>query len=102
MTFDFIVMLLIVKIFYIFYQPIVMIFPQFVIYVLIYDYLKFRKDPSITSQEIANNISVALAVALSVYRFNTASYKPRHEKICLRDERPGRRHKMVCMSSEAS
>ena len=44
-----------------------MIFPQFVIYVLIDDYLKFRKDPSITSQEIANYISVALAVALSVY-----------------------------------
>ena len=52
---------------YIFYQPIIMIFPQFVIYVLIYDYLKFRKDPSITSQEIANYISVALAVALSVW-----------------------------------
>ena len=45
-----------------------MIFPQFVIYVLIGDYLKFRKDPSITSQEIANYISVALAVALSVDR----------------------------------
>ena len=45
-----------------------MIFPQFVIYLLIYDYLKFRKDPSITSQEIANYISVALAVALSVFR----------------------------------
>ena len=46
-----------------------MIFPQFVIYVLIDDYLKFRKDPSITSQEIANYmyISVALAVALSVW-----------------------------------
>ena len=44
-----------------------MIFPQFVIYVLIYNYLKFRNDPSITSQEIANYISVALAVALSVY-----------------------------------
>ena len=43
-----------------------MIFPQYVIYVLIYDYLKFRKDPSITSKEIANYISVALAVALSV------------------------------------
>ena len=43
-----------------------MIFPQFVIYVLIYNYLKFRKEPSITSQEIANYISVALAVALSV------------------------------------
>ena len=43
-----------------------MIFPQFVIYVLIEDYLKFRKDPSITFQEIANYISVALAVALSV------------------------------------
>ena len=46
-----------------------MIFPQFVIYVLIDDYLKFRKDPSITSQEIANYISVALAVALSVCLF---------------------------------
>ena len=34
---------------------------------LIYDYLKFRKDMSITSQEIANYIGVALAVALSVY-----------------------------------
>ena len=33
---------------------------------LIYDYLKFRKDPSITSQEVANYISFALAVALSV------------------------------------
>ena len=44
-----------------------MIFPQFVIYMLIYDYLKFRKDPSITSQEIVNYISVALAVALSVW-----------------------------------
>ena len=43
-----------------------MIFPQFVMFVLIYDYLKFRKDPSITSQDIANYISVALAVALSV------------------------------------
>ena len=44
-----------------------MMLPQFVIYVLIDNYLKFRKDPSITSQEIANYISVALAVALSVY-----------------------------------
>ena len=61
------------KDFYIFYQPIIMIFRQFVIYVLIYDYLKFRNDPSITSQEIANYISVALAVALSVY--NTGLYK---------------------------
>ena len=43
-----------------------MVFAQFVKYVLIDDYLKFRKDPSITSQEIANYISVALAVALSV------------------------------------
>ena len=41
-----------------------MIFPQFVIYVLIYDYLKFRKDPSITSQEIANYISVAFIIVL--------------------------------------
>ena len=43
-----------------------MIFLQFVIYVLNDDYLKFRKDQSITSQEIAHYISVALAVALSV------------------------------------
>ena len=43
-----------------------MIIPQYVIYVWIYDYLKFRKDPSITCQEKANYISVALAVALSV------------------------------------
>ena len=43
-----------------------MIFHQLVIYVLIDDYLKFRKDPSITSQEITNYITVALAVALSV------------------------------------
>ena len=43
-----------------------MIFPQFGIYVFIYDYLQFRKDPLLTSQEIANYISVALAVALSV------------------------------------
>ena len=68
MTFVFIVMLLIVKIFYIFDQLIIMIFPQYVIYVLIYDYPEIRKDPSITSKEIANYISVALAVALSVYR----------------------------------
>ena len=46
-----------------------MIFPQFVIYVLIDNYLKLRKDPSIISQEIANYISVALAVALSVVLF---------------------------------
>ena len=45
-----------------------MIFLQFVIYVLNDDYLKFRKDPSITSKEIANYISVALAVALGVYK----------------------------------
>ena len=43
-----------------------MMFLQFVIYVLNDHYLKFRKVPSITSQEIANYISVALAVALSV------------------------------------
>ena len=61
MTFDFIVMPLIVKIF-----NFIMIFPQYVKYVLIYHYLKLRKDPFITSQEIAKYISVALAVALSV------------------------------------
>ena len=66
-TFDFIVMLLIVKILTFFLQPIIMIFPQFIIYMSIYNYLKLRTDPSITSQEIANYISVALAVALSVY-----------------------------------
>ena len=32
----------------------------------------------------------------------TASYEPRHEKICLRGVRPGRRHKIVCMATEAS
>ena len=52
-----------------------MIFPQFIMYVLIYDYLKFRTDPSITSQEIANYISVALAVALSVYETELAPYR---------------------------
>ena len=46
-----------------------MIFPLFVIYVLIYEYLKFRKDLSIASQEIANYLSVALAVALSVENY---------------------------------
>ena len=44
-----------------------MIFPQFVIFVLIYDYLKFRKDSFFLSQEITNCISVTLAVALSVH-----------------------------------
>ena len=43
-----------------------MIFLQFVIYVLNDNYLKFRKDPSIISQDIVNYISVALVVALSV------------------------------------
>ena len=47
-----------------------MIFLQSVIYVLNNNYLKFGKDPSITSQEIANYISVALAVALSVYELH--------------------------------
>ena len=65
-TFDFYSDAFNCKDFYIFYQLIIMIFHQYVIYVLIYDYLKFRKDPSITSQEIANYISVALALALSV------------------------------------
>ena len=74
MTFDFIVMLLIVKIFTFFYQLIIMIFSQYVIYVLIYDYLKIRKDPSITSKEIANYISVALAVAFSVLALSTRIY----------------------------
>ena len=44
-----------------------MIFSQYVVYVLIYDNLKFRKDPSITAKEIAYYISVAFAVALSVH-----------------------------------
>ena len=51
-----------------------MIFPQFVIYVLIYVYPKFQKDLSITSQEIANYISVALAVALSVCPDGNATF----------------------------
>ena len=46
---------------------IIKILPQYVMYVMIYDYLKFRINQSITSKEIANHISVALAVALSVY-----------------------------------
>ena len=66
MTFDFIVVLLNVEIFT-FLSTDEKVFFQFVIYVLNDDYLKFRKDPSITSHEIANYISVALAVALSVY-----------------------------------
>ena len=49
-----------------------MILSQFVICVLIYDYPKFRKDPFITVQEIANFVSVALAVALSVLQYFTA------------------------------
>ena len=36
----------------------------------------------------------------NVYNFDTASYEPFHEKICLRGVR--RRHKMVCMATEAS
>ena len=51
-----------------------MIFPQFVIYVLIYDYLKFSKDPSITFQEIVNYINFALAVTLSVYTGGMAKF----------------------------
>ena len=38
----------------------------------------------------------------NLYNFNTASHEPHHEKICLRDVRPGRRDKMVCMATEAS
>ena len=62
MTFDFNC-----KDFYSIYQPIIMIFPQYVKYVLFYVQPKSGKDSSITSNEIANYISVALAVALSVY-----------------------------------
>ena len=51
-----------------------MIFPQFVMNVLIDDYIKFRKDPSITSQEKANYISVALAVAMSVLVLSLNSF----------------------------
>ena len=50
-----------------------MIFSEFVLYVLIYVCPKFRKDPSITSQAIANYISVELAVALSVVLIPTAN-----------------------------
>ena len=59
-----------------------MIFPQFAIYVLMYDYLKLRKDPSITSQEIANYISVALAVALSVVTFTDCFPEHTHVTLC--------------------
>ena len=57
-----------------------MIFLQFVIYVLNEDYLKIRKDPSTTSQEIANYISVALAVALSVHTVMLSV--PAASKVC--------------------
>ena len=45
-----------------------------------FDLLKFRKDPSITSQAIANYISVSLAVALSVPKTCTENMyrKQRH------------------------
>ena len=74
MTFDFIAMLLIVKSFKPFYLTIVMILSQFVVYVLIYHYPKFRKGSSITLQDIAINISVALAVALSVCSMTSLHY----------------------------
>ena len=38
----------------------------------------------------------------NVYNFDTASYEPCHEKICLLGVRQGSRHKMVCMATEAS
>ena len=38
----------------------------------------------------------------NVYNFYTASHEPWHENICLRGVRPGRKHKMVCMATEAS
>ena len=38
----------------------------------------------------------------NVHNFNTASYEPHHEKICLRGVGPGRIHNMVCMATEAS
>ena len=59
MTFDF-------KDVYNFNRTIITISPAFVICVLMYVYPKFERDPSSTSQVIANYISVALVVALSV------------------------------------
>ena len=44
-----------------------MILPSFIICVLIYVNPKFERDPSSTYQVIANYISVAVAVAFSVY-----------------------------------
>ena len=57
-------MLLIVKMLK--FKMIKTISPAFVICVLMYVYTKFERDPSSTSQVIANYISVAFAVALSV------------------------------------
>ena len=63
----FIVMHLIVKIFNFLLADYYDFF-QLVIYVLIYVYPKFRKDTFIISQDLVNYISIALAVALSVYQ----------------------------------
>ena len=38
----------------------------------------------------------------NVINFDTASYEPCHEKICLRGLRPGHRHKTGCTATEAS
>ena len=38
----------------------------------------------------------------NVYNFNTASYEPRQEKICLRRLRPRHIHKTACTVTEAS
>ena len=65
-TFDFIMMLLIVKMLTFLIEQLERFPPAFVICVLMYVYPKFERDPSSTSQVIADYISVALAVALSV------------------------------------
>ena len=48
------------------------------------------------------NIGLYMEYMYNVYILNTASYEPRHEKIFHRGVRPGRRHKMVSMATEAS
>ena len=75
-----------------------MILPQFVIYELVYNYPKFRKDPSITFQEIANYISVALAVALSVEKLRWIKYFAKPFKRSSRRQKTLYFHNALCMS----
>ena len=55
------------------------------------------------SKHIMRNLALYMEY---MYSFNNASYTshelPRHEKICLRGLRPGRRHKTFCTAKEAN